>query len=68
MYDFNHSSHGGWIEPGTSEIAESIAGTEYSFYDFEALRHGAHEDYHRTSHKFDEPKALDNLQFRASLW
>lgn len=51
--------HGGWIEPGTSEIAESIAGAEYSFYAFEALQRGAHRDYHITSHKFDEPSALD---------
>jgi phage replication-related protein YjqB (UPF0714/DUF867 family) len=51
--------HGGWIEPGTSEIAEAIAGKDLSFYAFEALRAGAHGDFHITSHRFDEPKALD---------
>ena len=33
--------HGGWIEPGTSEIAEALAGTDLSFYAFEALKNGA---------------------------
>lgn len=51
--------HGGWIEPGTSEIAEAIAGTDLSFYAFEALKNGSHGDLHITSHRFDEPQALD---------
>lgn len=51
--------HGGWIEPGTSEIAEEIAGTDLSFYSFEALRNGSHGNYHITSHRFDEPKAIE---------
>jgi phage replication-related protein YjqB (UPF0714/DUF867 family) len=50
--------HGGWIEPGTSEIAEAIAGGDLSFYAFEALRNGPHGDYHITSHRFDEPSAI----------
>lgn len=51
--------HGGTIEPETSEIAEAIAGRAFSFYTFEALRAGAHGDFHITSHRFDEPVALD---------
>lgn len=51
--------HGGSIEPETSQIAEAIAGTEFSFYAFEALKAGAHGDFHITSHRFDEPRALD---------
>lgn len=51
--------HGGWIEPKTSEIAEAIAGTDLSFYAFEALRNGPHGDFHVTSHRFDEPTAVD---------
>lgn len=51
--------HGGWIEPGTSEVAEAIAGTDFSFYAFEALKNGPHGDYHITSHRFDEPEALE---------
>lgn len=51
--------HGGWIEPGTSEIAQAIAGTDLSFYAFEAMRDGPHGDFHITSHHFDEPEAID---------
>jgi phage replication-related protein YjqB (UPF0714/DUF867 family) len=46
--------HGGRIEPGTSEIAATIAGDTQSFYAFEALRPGLHI----TSARFDEPQAL----------
>lgn len=55
----NLAPHGGWVEPDTSEIAESIAGMDLSFHAFDALRAGAHGDFHITSHRFDEPKALD---------
>ena len=51
--------HGGTIEPETSLIAEAIAGSDYSYYLFEALKAGAHGDFHITSHRFDEPQALD---------
>jgi len=50
--------HGGTIEPETSLIAEAIAGSDYSYYLFEALKAGAHGDFHITSHRFDEPQAL----------
>ncbi|MEQ5826770.1 poly-gamma-glutamate hydrolase family protein [Sulfitobacter sp. NFXS29] len=50
--------HGGTIEPKTSLIAEAIAGSDYSYYLFEALNAGAHGDFHITSHRFDEPQAL----------
>lgn len=51
--------HGGTIEPETSLIAEAIAGRDYSYYLFEALKAGAHGDFHITSHRFDEPQALE---------
>ena len=51
--------HGGTIEPETSLIAEAIAGSDYSYYLFEALKAGAHGDFHITSHRFDEPQALE---------
>ncbi|WOI57471.1 poly-gamma-glutamate hydrolase family protein [Palleronia sp. LCG004] len=51
--------HGGTIEPVTAQIAEEIAGNDFSFYTFEALKAGAHGDFHITSHRFDEPVALD---------
>lgn len=50
--------HGGSIEPETAEIAEAIAGNDFSFYAFEALKSGAHGDFHITSHRFDEPAAV----------
>lgn len=58
--------HGGTIEPETAEIADAIAGTDLSFYAFEALKPGAHGDFHITSHRFDEPDALD-LVGRSSI-
>ena len=51
--------HGGTIEPETAEIAEAIAGSDLSFYAFEALKAGAHGDFHITSHRFDEPSAVE---------
>ena len=51
--------HGGTIEPETSLIAEAIAGGDHSYYLFEALKAGAHGDFHITSHRFDEPQALE---------
>jgi phage replication-related protein YjqB (UPF0714/DUF867 family) len=52
--------HGGFIEPGTSEIAKAIAGEDFSFYSFEGLIRGRpHGDLHITSHLFDEPEGLE---------
>lgn len=51
--------HGGWIEPGTSELAGAIAADDHSYYAFEGLRRGrAHRDLHITSHRFDEPQGV----------
>ncbi len=50
--------HGGKIEPGTSEIAEAIAGLEYDFYAFEGLKKSGNMALHITSTSFDEPQAL----------
>jgi phage replication-related protein YjqB (UPF0714/DUF867 family) len=52
--------HGGDIEPGTSEIADAIAGDDFSFYAFEGIKkHGRNRDLHITSHRFDEPKCVN---------
>lgn len=51
--------HGGWIEPKTSAIAEAIARQDLSLYVFEALRKAPHGHFHITSHRFDEPKAIE---------
>jgi phage replication-related protein YjqB (UPF0714/DUF867 family) len=50
--------HGGGIEAGTSEIADAIAGEEFSFYAFEGLKRAKNSDLHITSTRFDEPMCL----------
>jgi phage replication-related protein YjqB (UPF0714/DUF867 family) len=47
--------HGGGIEPGTTEIARGVAGTDHTFYAFEGLKPGGNQDLHITSTNFDEP-------------
>ena len=46
--------HGGGIEPGTSEIADAVAGLTHSFYTFEGLRTSGNTDLHITSTRYDE--------------
>jgi phage replication-related protein YjqB (UPF0714/DUF867 family) len=50
--------HGGGIEPGTSEIADAIAGEEHAFYAFEGLKVHGNAVLHLPSVSMDEPKAL----------
>lgn len=50
--------HGGKIEPGTSEIAEAIASTDFSFYSFEGLKPTGNSLLHIESHLYDEPRAI----------
>jgi phage replication-related protein YjqB (UPF0714/DUF867 family) len=50
--------HGGGIEPGTSEIAEAIAGGNHSFYAFEGIKSRNNRNLHITSARFDEPRCL----------
>ena len=50
--------HGGGIEPGTTEIAEAVAGQDYSFYTFSGLMSHGNASLHITSHQFDEPHAM----------
>lgn len=50
--------HGGTIEPGTSELAEAVAGEDLDLYCFEGLQTGAFKRLHLTSTHFDEPGAL----------
>lgn len=51
--------HGGGIEPGTSEIADEVAATDFSFYAFEGLKSSGNSDLHITSTRFDEPMCLN---------
>lgn len=53
------SIHGGDVEPGTSEIADAIAGNDHTFYAFEGLKHGGNKALHITSTVFDEPRGLE---------
>ena len=51
--------HGGGIEPGTSEIAKSIAGDDFACYLFEGIKTKENKKYlHLTSTNFDEPEAV----------
>ena len=54
--------HGGKIEPMTAEVAESIAGMDYSFYSFDGLKADGNSALHIESHFFDEPRALEAVQ------
>jgi phage replication-related protein YjqB (UPF0714/DUF867 family) len=51
--------HGGEIEPGTSRIADAIAGADHSFYSFEGIKNRGNRVLHITSNRFDEPTAMD---------
>lgn len=53
------SIHGGEIEPGTTRIANAIAGWEHSFYAFEGIKSAGNLGLHITSTQFDEPKAME---------
>ena len=57
--------HGGFIEPGTSELAKALAGEDLSYYGFEGLVNRETDEVsytssllHLTSAKFDEPRLL----------
>jgi phage replication-related protein YjqB (UPF0714/DUF867 family) len=50
--------HGGGIEPGTTEIARAIAGSDWSFYSVEGIKSSNNKELHITSHRFDEPRFL----------
>lgn len=60
--------HGGYIEPGTSELATAIAGDDYNLFDFGAIRHEGAGKLHVTSENFRDPELQDLLaQSDASL-
>ncbi len=51
--------HGGGIEPGTSEVADALAGDDFSLYCFEGLRAEGNWDLHIPSLHFDEKRCLE---------
>lgn len=50
--------HGGDIEPGTIDIAEALAGSEFTFYAFRGMKDTGNRRLHLTSNRFDEPIGL----------
>ncbi|WP_286946229.1 poly-gamma-glutamate hydrolase family protein [Acetobacterium sp. UBA5834] len=54
--------HGGMIEPGTSELADAIAGSNYKFYGFYGIMKSDNFSLHITSTNFDEPIARSLVQ------
>jgi phage replication-related protein YjqB (UPF0714/DUF867 family) len=51
--------HGGSIENGTTELADLVAGDDYSLFAFNGLKpRGRNRDLHITSHNFDHPECL----------
>jgi phage replication-related protein YjqB (UPF0714/DUF867 family) len=50
--------HGGGIEPGTVDIADALAGSEFSFYAFKGTKKSGNTVLHLTSNRFDEPVGL----------
>jgi phage replication-related protein YjqB (UPF0714/DUF867 family) len=58
--------HGGDIEAGTSELAATVAGDDHNLYCFEGLNTQCFRDLHVTSHRFDDPVALE-LAAHASI-
>ncbi len=45
----------GGVEPGTSEIADRVAGEDHAFYSFEGWKRQGNFEMHITSRNFDEP-------------
>lgn len=50
--------HGGGIEPGTLEIASSIAGTDHAYYAFDGKKNHGSKELHITSRNYDEPEGV----------
>ncbi|MFC1515647.1 poly-gamma-glutamate hydrolase family protein [Thermodesulfobacteriota bacterium] len=50
--------HGGGIEPGTTEIAQAVAGDEHAFYCFKGIKLSGNADLHLPSVSFDEPHGV----------
>jgi phage replication-related protein YjqB (UPF0714/DUF867 family) len=50
--------HGGGIEQGTSELADAVAGTDFSFYAFEGIKNADNGALHITSTRFDEHQGV----------
>ncbi len=54
--------HGGKIERGTKQIADSIAGNEHTYYCFEGIKKRRNNVLHITSNYFDEPRCIEAIR------
>ena len=54
--------HGGGIEPGTIDIADAIAGCDFTFYAFKGLKKSGNYILHINSNTFDEASGLRAAQ------
>lgn len=54
--------HGGTLQPGTTEIADTVAGELHSFYSFMSLKPEADQTLYVPSTQFDEPGAMDIIR------
>jgi phage replication-related protein YjqB (UPF0714/DUF867 family) len=54
--------HGGGIEPGTIDIADNLAGCDFTFYAFKGLKKAGNKILHINSNIFDEPIGLRAAQ------
>lgn len=64
------SPHGGFIESGTSMLAQSIAAAKYNFYDFQGLDDEDAFKLHVTSTRFEDKQLnhlLDSSNFAVSI-
>ncbi len=50
--------HGGGIEPGTTEIADAVAGDRHGFYSFVGIKQSGNGSLHLSSRLFDEAIGL----------
>lgn len=50
--------HGGGIEPGTIDIADMLAGCDYTFYAFKGLKKKGNRTLHISSNSFDEARGV----------
>jgi phage replication-related protein YjqB (UPF0714/DUF867 family) len=59
--------HGGGIEPGSSEIARAIAGSEFSLYTLEGTKSRGNGILHLPSGRFDDPACLEITRCAATV-
>lgn len=53
--------HGGGIEPGTTEVADQCASTNYDFYTFSGIKSSGNQVLHICSDNFDEPIGIARI-------